>query len=289
MRRYAVQHVTTYTYDGPVTTSFGRTHLVPRPGPDQQVTNVEILVAPEPAELREHTDYFGNRSTYFCVREEHHELQVTARSEVRVDRSRPDAEKLAAAPWEDERAALDAVPTLTEYRLTSPRVALDTDLRRYARDVIRPGVSLETVIEDLLTAVARDFTYRSGVTTVDTSVAELLDRRAGVCQHFAHLAVACLRSVGLAARYVSGYLETFPPPGVPKLQGADASHAWASVYSPTLGWVDFDPTNNQLVDDRYIVVATGRDYGDVPPLKGVIMTSAASSELTVGVDVTPID
>jgi transglutaminase-like putative cysteine protease len=134
-----------------------------------------------------------------------------------------------------------------------------------------------------------DFRYRSGATTVVSGIAELLASRAGVCQDFAHLAVGCLRSVGLAARYVSGYLETSPPPGQMKLQGADASHAWASVFAPGLGWIDLDPTNNQFVDERYVVAAVGRDYGDVPPLKGIIVTGAKKSTMQVSVDVIRID
>lgn len=285
MRRYRVQHVTRYTYDAPVSTSFGRAHLVPRQRSDQAVSGVELHIDPAPVELREHTDYFGNRSTYFCVREKHQRLEVTARSVVTVDRPALDLHRLDAHPWERDRDALAAEPQLVEYRRSSPRVAVTEEVRDYAGGVIEAGQTMAEVIRALLTAIERDFTFRSGVTTVDTSIGELLERRAGVCQHFAHLAVGCLRSVGLAARYVSGYLETQPPPGRPKLQGADASHAWASAYAPGIGWVDFDPTNNQLVDDRYVVVAHGRDYGDVPPLKGVIVTAARSSKLSVGVDV----
>jgi transglutaminase-like putative cysteine protease len=161
-------------------------------------------------------------------------------------------------------------------------------VRDYASSSFEPGRAIGAVLRDLCSRIHRDFEYRSGSTTVATTVAELLRRRFGVCQDFSHLAVSCLRSAGLTTRYVSGYLETKPPRGRPKLLGADASHAWASVLVPQAGWVDVDPTNDQFVDDRYVVLAHGRDYDDVPPLKGVILSDASYSTMGVSVDVTRV-
>jgi transglutaminase-like putative cysteine protease len=158
----------------------------------------------------------------------------------------------------------------------------------FAHDLLRPARSLDEVVVDLLDRIRHGFAYVSGATTVTTTLPEVLAAREGVCQDFAHLAVASLRAVGLAARYVSGYLETRPPPGQPRLIGADASHAWASVFAPGLGWVDFDPTNHKFVDDSYVVVAIGRDYSDVPPLKGVIFSESTENTLQVSVDMAPL-
>jgi transglutaminase-like putative cysteine protease len=171
------------------------------------------------------------------------------------------------------------------FLLRSPRLALRGKLPEFARGVLEPGRPLGETLRHLVATIFQDFAYRSGATTVSTTLDDVLTRREGVCQDFAHLAVAVLRWAGLPARYVSGYLETVPPPGQPKLQGVDASHAWASVLVPNLGWVDLDPTNNQVVDAGYVVTAWGRDYTDVPPLKGVIFTESADSTLRVAVDV----
>jgi transglutaminase-like putative cysteine protease len=178
---------------------------------------------------------------------------------------------------------LDARP----FVLPSPMIGHAPEVAEFAAELLRPARSLDEVLVDLLERIGQ-FNYVTGVTTVSTSPVEVLDRRAGVCQDFAHLGVAALRAVGLAARYVSGYLETRPPPGRPRLIGADASHAWVSVFAPGLGWVDLDPTNHQFVDESYVVAAVGRDYGDVPPLRGVIFTESAHSTLEVSVDLTPV-
>jgi transglutaminase-like putative cysteine protease len=173
------------------------------------------------------------------------------------------------------------------FALPSPLIGRSAEVAEYAAGVVRPGLSLGQVVTGLIADIHDGFAYVSGATSVKTTLAEVLVGREGVCQDFAHLAVACLRSAGLAARYVSGYLETRPPPGRPRLQGADASHAWAAVFAPGLGWVDLDPTNRQFIDDRYVVAAIGRDYGDVPPLRGVIYTESKVSRMRVSVDLVP--
>jgi transglutaminase-like putative cysteine protease len=170
------------------------------------------------------------------------------------------------------------------YLLPSPLVDLAPAVAAYARPSFDAGRPLGEALVDLLARISADFAYKPGTTTVRTTLPEVLRKRTGVCQDFAHLAIGCLRSLGLATRYVSGYLETTPPPGRPKLLGADASHAWASVFVPGRGWVDIDPTNDQFVDSSYVVAGWGRDYDDVPPLKGVIFTDAKTSTMRVSVD-----
>lgn len=174
---------------------------------------------------------------------------------------------------------------MRSFLLPSPLVAFGPAVQAWACEVFTPGRPVGHAVTALVHRIHEEFTYHSGVTSVRTTLPEVLDRRAGVCQDFAHLAVGALRWAGLPARYVSGYLETRPPPGRSRLQGVDASHAWASVLLPELGWVDLDPTNDQLVDERYVVTAWGRDYSDVPPLQGVIFTEGEGSSLTVEVDV----
>ncbi|GAA4548180.1 transglutaminase family protein [Pseudonocardia xishanensis] len=278
MTVYRVTHKTSYTYEDDVTTSFGRAHLLPRTQPDQHCADAEVTLEPGADELREHTDAFGNRSTYFCVRSPHRELTVLARSTVTVDRV---AVPAALRPWEEVRdtVPLDARP----YRLPSPRLPVQPEVAAYAAPSFTPGRPLGEAAADLCRRIHDDFDYVSGSTTVRSTVTDLLTGGEGVCQDFAHLAVAGLRSRGLPAKYVSGYLETLPPPGKPKLRGVDASHAWFSVWTGD-GWLDLDPTNDRVVDEQFVVLAHGRDYGDVPPLKGVIFTDSAKSVMAVSVD-----
>ncbi|MCW2529815.1 MAG: transglutaminase family protein [Pseudonocardiales bacterium] len=279
-------HSTKYEYDDEVTTSFGRAHLIPHDGDGQTCVETSLEIDPPPLDVSDHTDYFGNVSTYFCVLRPHTVLTVTSRSEVKVDRRPAAWELLAGRTWEDVRDSPDVPAAIAEYRLPSPRLTPDAEVDAYARTIFTPGRPFAETLVGLYERIYADFEYKFGVTTVRTTLPQLLEKRQGVCQDFAHLAIGCLRSVGLPARYVSGYLETYPPPGKPKLQGSDASHAWGSVYVDALGWVDFDPTNNQMVDDRYLIAAHGRDYSDVPPLKGVIVTDSKKSTLDVSVDVT---
>jgi transglutaminase-like putative cysteine protease len=286
-RRYRVSHETSYRYDGDVSSSFGRAHLLPRDGHRQRCQQATVTVAPTPAELREHIDWFGNRSTYFAVTTPHRSLTVLAESVVTI--TDPDPEPVTAG-WEEVREQLatgrgsEQLLEARGYALPSPRLPLLAAVGDYARGSFPPVRPLAAAAVDLTRRIHRDFRYVPGSTTVGSSVAELLDRREGVCQDFAHLAVAALRSMGLAARYVSGYLETTPPPGRERLVGADASHAWASVFTGS-GWLDVDPTNDRLVDASYVEVAHGRDYADVPPLQGVIFSDSGESVLRVAVDV----
>lgn len=293
-RTYDLVHTTEYTYDDEVTASYGRAYLIPRHGGRQRRLTSEFVVEPAPAELREHADFFGNRSVYFSVTAPHTRLTVTASSRVEVE-APARAAALDGLGWEEVRDRLadrgDLAAELLEarpYVLPSPMVGRDPDVAAYAAGSLVPGASLLGAVTGLIERIHGDFAYVSGATDVRTTLPELLERREGVCQDFAHLAVGCLRSAGLAARYVSGYIETRPPPGRPRLAGADASHAWASVFAPGHGWIDLDPTNRQLVDDRYVLAAVGRDYGDIPPLRGVIYTESTVSKMRVAVDMVPV-
>lgn len=290
MTRYLVTHRTEYRYESPVSSSFGQLHLIPRDLPGQRCVKAALLIEPPPAELRERRDYFGNRASYFSVLHPHTTLTVTATSDVEVRARNAGGPVLADQPWEHVRSRLrsdhaDGVLEAREYVLDSPLAAAAPALMDYALVSFTPGRPFIDATRHVCQRIHHDFTYRPGATTITTTLDDLLARREGVCQDFAHLAIGCLRSIGLAARYVSGYIETHAPPGLPKLEGADRSHAWLSVFAPDAGWIDIDPTNDQLVDDRYVTTAWGRDYADVPPVKGVIYTDCTEHDLAVSVDV----
>lgn len=287
---FRVVHTTTYTYESEVSASYGEAHLLPRDVPGQRVRSAELVILPTPESQHERLDWFGNRTTHFSVGAGHTRLSVTATSEVEVSGRGLANQLLANQPWEAVRDALqvgtdpeafDAV----EFTLPSPQVPHSAAAAAYALPSFRPGRPVLEAVEHLSHRIHTEFDFEPGATTVGTPVTKVLAARAGVCQDFAHLTIAAVRAMGLAARYVSGYLETDPPPGREKLVGADVSHAWASVYVPQTGWVDIDPTNDQFVGDRYITTAWGRDYGDVSPLRGVIFTDGDTESLKVSVDV----
>ncbi|HTY72312.1 MAG TPA: transglutaminase family protein [Actinomycetes bacterium] len=289
--RYRVVHATEYVYDDDVTGSYGQARLRPRDLPSQTCRSSTVYVDPRPEDVRDHTDHFGNVATYFHVAHPHTRLTVTSTSV--VDVSAPALPvTFATQPWEVARDTL-AEPygphaEAREFALASPRVGREPAVAAYARSSFPARRPIGEAVLDLVQRIHADFRYEHGETTVTTTLPEVLESRVGVCQDFAHLLVGCLRSVGLAARYVSGYLETQPPPGRARLVGADASHAWASVLVPGSGWVGVDPTNDQLVDGRYVTLAWGRDYDDVPPLKGVIFTESTRHLMQVRVDVLPV-
>ncbi len=285
-RWYRVQHRTSYSYSDTVSASYGRGYLRPRDLPTQRCHEFELTVDPAPSDLAESLDVYGNACSYFHVTRHHRWLEVTATSTVSVGAPAP--VEAGGAGWESARPAADRDPLALEFTAPSPMAESTAAVNDYARSCFPPERPLLDAVRDLNSRIHLDFAYRSGSTTVGTSLATLMADRSGVCQDFAHLAVACLRSRGLAARYVSGYLATDPPPGQQRVVGADATHAWAAVRLSEGSWLAFDPTNDQLVDQRYITVAWGRDYGDVPPLRGVIFTDATSSTMTVSVDVAAV-
>jgi len=287
---YRVTHRTEYEYEKEVSTSYSQLHLLPRDLPGQHCRTADVIVAPSPEAYRERLDYFGNRVVFLAIHEPHRALTVTATSIVEVA-DRPDGLSLfGQRPWEEARDAVRSgrVPDpvdAVQFVLDSPVVQVADSYREYAAASFTPGRHLLDAVMSLCSRIHADFAYAPGSTTVTSSLAEVFDQREGVCQDFAHVGIACLRSIGLPARYVSGYLETDPPPGRPKLSGADGSHAWLSVLVPDAGWLDVDPTNDQLATSRYVVTAYGRDYNDVPPLNGVIYTKGKTESLRVLVDV----
>ncbi len=291
--KYRVTHRTEYRYESNVSASYGQLHLLPRDLPRQRCHSAEIVVDPMPEVYRERVDYFGNRVSYFEVREPHTSLSVAATSVVEVEERPEGFSLLGRRPWEEAREAIGASRQrdhleAAELMLDSPLVEASEVYRDYAGESFTPGRPLLDAVGELSSRIHADFAYRPGSTSVTTPLAEVFQKRQGVCQDFAHLGIACLRSLGLAAGYVSGYLETRAAPGRPKLLGVDGSHAWLSVFVPEAGWLDVDPTNDQFVGPRYVVTAQGRDYGDVPPLNGVIYTEGKTEKLTVAVDVVPI-
>lgn len=290
--RYRVTHSTTYTYDDDVTGSFGQFHLRPRDLSWQRCHHHEVTVTPSPPSLSRHVDLYGNTKTFFHTVEPHRLLDITGVSEVEIEVAPVNAEAFET-PWERARPARrsdvpDAWKAL-DYTFASPRVAIPEAARDYAEASFAPQRAVGEAVVDLMRRIHADFAYEPGATTVNTGVAELLERRVGVCQDFSHVMIACLRSLGLAGRYVSGYLATTPPPGKPRLVGADASHAWVGCWLPDGSWIYADPTNDRLIDTAHCTVAWGRDYGDVAPVRGVIYTESKKSKLKVSVDMAPID
>ena len=292
MTRYRVLHRTTYRYAEKVSASYGQMHLLPRSADGQTCQASRVVIDPTPDDLQERTDFFGNRAAFFAIHSEHTSLTVTTTSDVSVDR-RDGLGLLGAQPWEQVRDRTAATGENgwepIDLLLDSPLVAASPALAAYAEPSFPTGRPVIEALLDLAQRIHADFDYKPGSTSVRTTVDEVLTARKGVCQDFAHLAIGCLRSLGLAARYVSGYLETKPPPGKERLQGADVSHAWAALWVPGGGWVDVDPTNQKFVNDRYVTTAWGRDYADIPPLKGVIFTKGLKHKLDVVVDVVPLD
>ena len=290
-RCYQISHSTAYRYSDFVTSSYGRGFLTPRDSSRQRCLSHELIIEPEAADSSTSRDGYGNISSYFHVTERHNALSIHSNSVVEVDPPPPDlyGGGSARAPWEIARpVGLDGA-LATEFTLDLQPPEITDELRAYAAPSFEPGRPLIEVLRDLTSRIFTDFTYRSGSTTVSTQVSEVLAAREGVCQDFARLAIACLRANGLAASYVSGYLATDPPPGKERMIGIDATHAWASVWTPQNQWLGLDPTNDQMVDERYIFVGFGRDYADVPPLRGIIYTDAERSVIDVSVDVAPYE
>lgn len=290
-RRYAVRHRTSYAYGDPVIRCYERGFLSLRPTTTQQVVASELMVDPAPAIVTERIDWLGNPSHYVEVQEPHTSLTVTKEAVVDVAWPRVDLDALDRWTVAGAVAQVDAEADAWErsaFRLPSAVVGAHPEVSAYARRFVGDDEGLGTALHRLRTGIHRDFEFRSGATTVTTTLPQLLEIGAGVCQDFAHLALGALRSVGLPARYVSGYIETSPPAGQERLEGADASHAWVSVLTPGGAWVDLDPTNDHFCDSRYIVTAWGRDYRDVSPLKGLIYTEddqPTTSTMRVAVNV----
>jgi transglutaminase-like putative cysteine protease len=288
---YAVTHRTLYDYSEPVTVSHHAARLKPKSLEWQANEDFTLRITPEPALRKMRTDYFGNRVCFFSLQEIHQRMEVVAVSRVTVNAHPPPA-PAQSPPWEQivELFSDPVSPEVVEpyqFGFDSPLLNAGPALADFARPSFPAERPLLEGVLDLNRRIFRDFKYDPVATTVATPLEEVLAKRHGVCQDFAHVAIASLRSLGLAARYVSGYLRTRPVPGKERLVGADASHAWFSVYCPGLGWVDFDPTNNLMPAEDHVTVAYGRDYGDVSPVSGVI-TGGGRHEVKVAVKVEPV-
>ncbi|HEV7579930.1 MAG TPA: transglutaminase family protein [Mycobacterium sp.] len=294
-RRHRVTHRTEYRYSDVVTSSYGRGFLTPRDMPRQRCVAHRLTIDPAAADSSTSTDSYGNISSYFHVTEPHRTLTVTSDSIVDVFSPVPGlyTSGPAVQPWEAARPAGRRGALASEFSLDLNPPEITDAVREYAAPSFVPGRPLVEVLRDLASRIFTDFTYRSGSTTISTGVNEVLAAREGVCQDFARLAIACLRANGLAASYVSGYLATDPPPGKERMIGIDATHAWAAVWTPQqpgrFEWLGLDPTNDQMIDQRYIIVGRGRDYADVPPLRGIIYTDSERSVIDVAVDVVPFE
>jgi transglutaminase-like putative cysteine protease len=285
---YRITHRTLYEYTAPVTVSHHVTRLEPLVFATQTCGEFSLKIVPEPALCRARGDYFGNRLCFFSIQEIHDRLEITTRSMVSVQ-ARPPAALDASPAW-DEVINLFRDPVSPEvvqpyqFVFDSPQVRASFELADYALESFRPGTPLLAGAADLNRRIFTDFKYDPKATTVATPLEDVWKSRRGVCQDFAHLGIACLRSLGLPAGYVSGYLRTRPPEGRPRLVGADASHAWFRVFCPGTGWVDFDPTNNAHPAEEHITVAYGRDFDDVSPVAG-ILTGGGEHDVRVSVDV----
>jgi transglutaminase-like putative cysteine protease len=289
---YKIVHRTTYKYKNPVSVGNHVACLKPRSLPLHQAAHSELYIKPRPATRTERVDFFGNRLCFFTVQEPHRELVVEARSEVTMEGNGVPWPQLPLSweevarslPDDDSPAGLEAY----QYAFESPRIRVQPQFAAYGRESFTPGRPMAEALLDLTARIHKDFRFDSKATNVRTPTEEVFKKRRGVCQDFAHLQIACLRSLNLAARYVSGYLRTYPPPGQARLIGADVSHAWVSAYCPGIGWLDMDPTNNVVPSDGHVTLAWGRDYSDVSPLRGLILGGGAHT-LKVAVDMEPID
>ncbi|MBB1488872.1 transglutaminase family protein [Oceanospirillum sediminis] len=312
--RYKIKHVTRYEYADFVSLCQNHARLTPRSDHKQINLNSRIYVEPEPGYIDQYMDYYHNQVTVFELPTQHKTLTVTAESEIQL-LEQPDIRSLPDKySWEDVRHLLrhpeclaeysieiqtlqckasegqtsentDSLFSAAEFALPSPFVPIHPEMKQFAELSFTPGRPLIDATYDLMARIFHEFQYDPGFSTISTPILAVLQHKKGVCQDFAHLAIGCLRSLGLAARYVSGYIETLPPEGQEKLEGADATHAWFAVYVPEIGWLDFDPTNNVTAKDQHITVAVGRDFSDVTPLKGVVF-GGGSNRLSVAVDVT---
>ena len=281
--QYDVVHTTEYDYSASVSVSHHLARLSPRVLPHQQRLHHELTIEPLPAVLTTHTDYFGNDVTFFAMQGAHKRLTVRARSRVALQAmSAPSASD--TPPWEAvaDRTALPL--EALEFLFDSALIPVRAELAAYAREAFPPGRPWLEAVLDLTRRIHEEFTFDRKATTVATPLEEVFGARRGVCQDFARVEIACLRSLGLPARYVSGYLETVAPAGRARLVGADASHAWLAAYCPEAGWIHVDPTNNVMPSRSHVTVAWGRDYNDVSPIHGV-MLGGGNHTLRVNVDV----
>lgn len=288
--KYKLRHQTLYTYVNEVYNYQSILCLQPQNSEKQTCKNFRIEIEPKPSKIYSRTDYFGNVQHYFSLHKSHKSLKVTVSSEIEVLNNAT----LPISPITCEEAKQKFITDralkieVLQYQLPSQFITWDEEIIAFAESCLLSNTPLFEAILNLIKKIYTEFQFKSGSTNINTPLKTVLKERRGVCQDFSHLAIASLRSVGIPARYVSGYIETLPPIGKLKLEGSDASHAWISVYIPEMGWCEFDPTNNMIPQQRHIVTAYGRDFADVSPMKGIIFSSG-DHKVKVEVDVIPIN
>ncbi|NVC93944.1 transglutaminase family protein [Vibrio natriegens] len=289
--RYKVQHKTTYSYSSPVTLCYNMAHLLPRDTVNQRCFNRKIQVTPKPLYQNEGHDYFGNETFYFSIQEPHKQLTIDVTSFLEVQphdwAEIIENHPLTCGELRDimARAESPEIRLAQEFCLDSLQIKRSENLSQYAQELFSDDQPVLKAAMAFTHKIFTEFTFDPTATDVTTPTEQVLKEKRGVCQDYAQLAIGCLRSVGLAARYMSGYIETLPPPGKEKLVGTDASHAWFAIFVPDLGWVEFDPTNDLIANEQHIVTGWGRDYADVAPLQGVIFDGGETHNLSVSVDV----
>ncbi len=292
MPRYQISHRTSYAYATPVIQSHHLLHLAPREVAHQQILRHSLIIEPAPSVRHARTDYFGNPAEHLSLEDEHREFSVTALSDIVVTPP-PVPDLQASRPWDAfERQQITAAEGLDrsvlDFACRSRHGAPTQSTSDFARALAAPAMPVLVFADALMGTIHNDFRFDNATTDVSTPVDRVLEQKSGVCQDFAHLMIACLRALGVPARYVSGYIRTVPPEGQERLAGADASHAWVSVWCPEFGWVDFDPTNNLINSPDHITIAYGRDFEDVSPITGVLL-GGGEHTVAVAVDVLPQD
>jgi transglutaminase-like putative cysteine protease len=291
--QYQITHTTEYEYHHSVSICHNVAKLLLRDTNNQLCKKTVVKISPQPEIINEYKDFFGNKVMYFAIQQEHKHLKVTVLSQVEKKKeSNNTLGFFTTTPWEEIKHQIlepgddnfDARQFISETDITKTT----EDILQYTLKSFTAKRSMLYATQELMQRIHTDFEFKPGFTTVATPLKDVMKQRKGVCQDFAHLAIACIRSIGLPARYVSGYIETVAPEGKEKLVGVDASHAWFAVYIPGAGWLDFDPTNNIIPSEQHITIGWGRDYTDITPLKGVILSSGPH-QLHVSVDVRRID
>lgn len=291
--KYRIKHITEYLYSNRVSHCYNLAHIIPRNSLRQRRIKSHVRVYPFASYSSKREDYFGNLAYHFEIQQPHNKLIITASSEVNTEPQRTDFTLDIGITCAEARTILSTskdpnVLLAREYLYDSPFIKAMDELREYAAPSFADGKTLLSSVLDLTQRIFHEFAYCPESTTVSTPLEDVLKHRRGVCQDFAHLQIGCLRAMGFPAKYMSGYIETLPAPGQEKLLGSDASHAWISVYSPSEGWFEFDPTNNCMAGEQHIITAWGRDFSDVTPLRGVLFGGGENPLLKISVDVSRI-
>ncbi len=291
--KYRIKHITEYLYAGRVSHCYNLAHLIPRDSQRQKRIKNNVRVQPFATYSSKREDYFGNLAFHFEIQKPHNKLVITSTSEVNTETQRGEISLDLGITYSEALQLLATrkdteILLAREFLYDSPLIKYFPALKEYAAPSFAPNQTLLSGAMDLTKRIYEDFAYSPAATTVSTPLEKVMETKRGVCQDFAHLQIGCMRAMGIPAKYVSGYLETLPAPGQERLVGADASHAWLSVFSPTEGWMEFDPTNNCVAHEQHVITAWGRDYSDVTPLRGVIFGGGENPILNISVDVARI-